>query len=306
MTDKAHPPVSLGDVLKREHREIMEVRKRRLANFNPGSMRPRAAAPARSVAEGAPPSGGVSDLEMHDPDWVHVIEKAHEANFVGLAFSGGGIRSATFNLGVLQALADLKLLCRIDYLSTVSGGGYIGSWLVAWTQRLGSFARLEEQISAHRVHLKDDKEQPPVRFLRVFSNYLTPKIGFFSGDTWAMIAIYLRNLLLNLTTVLALLATFLLVPSVAKAWACTALACPRVGYGLAAMGLAPLSIAFLMILVNMGFLSAPKMKQSPRFTEQRCILLLVSASVWRRRGSGAVAHQAVSFPPREIAFGTHE
>lgn len=114
----------------------------------------------------------------------------------------------------------------------------------------------------------------------MFSNYLTPKIGFFSGDTWAMIAIYLRNLLLNLTTVLALLATFLLLPSVAKAWACTALACPRVGYGLAAMGLAPLSIAFLMILVNMGFLSAPKMKQSPRFTEQRCILLLVSAPLF--------------------------
>ena len=46
---------------------------------------------------------------------------------VGLALSGGGVRSATFNLGILQALADCDLLKWVDYLSTVSGGGYIGS-----------------------------------------------------------------------------------------------------------------------------------------------------------------------------------
>jgi hypothetical protein len=45
---------------------------------------------------------------------------------VGLALSGGGIRSATFNLGLLQALARMGLLSKFDYLSTVSGGGYIG------------------------------------------------------------------------------------------------------------------------------------------------------------------------------------
>jgi hypothetical protein len=47
----------------------------------------------------------------------------------GLALSGGGIRSATFNLGLLQALCCERLIRRIDYLSTVSGGGYIGSCL---------------------------------------------------------------------------------------------------------------------------------------------------------------------------------
>ena len=46
---------------------------------------------------------------------------------IGLALSGGGIRSAAFNLGVLQALAHRDVLPRVDYLSTVSGGGYIGS-----------------------------------------------------------------------------------------------------------------------------------------------------------------------------------
>ncbi|MBI3480605.1 MAG: patatin-like phospholipase family protein [Nitrosomonadales bacterium] len=53
-------------------------------------------------------------------------------NLVGLAFSGGGIRSATFNLGVIQALAERRCLRKFDYLSTVSGGGYIGSWLTSW------------------------------------------------------------------------------------------------------------------------------------------------------------------------------
>ena len=41
---------------------------------------------------------------------------------VGLALSGGGIRSATFSLGVLQGLAQLKLLKNVDYLSTVKIG----------------------------------------------------------------------------------------------------------------------------------------------------------------------------------------
>ena len=46
-------------------------------------------------------------------------------NLVGLAFSGGGIRSATFGLGVLEALKKEGLLKKIDYLSTVSGGAIL-------------------------------------------------------------------------------------------------------------------------------------------------------------------------------------
>lgn len=44
-----------------------------------------------------------------------------------LAFSGGGVRSATICLGVLRGLARTGLLRKFDYLSTVSGGGYIGA-----------------------------------------------------------------------------------------------------------------------------------------------------------------------------------
>jgi Patatin-like phospholipase len=53
-----------------------------------------------------------------------------EADAVGLALSGGGIRSATFSLGVLMALARRNILPQVDYLSTVSGGGYLGAFLI--------------------------------------------------------------------------------------------------------------------------------------------------------------------------------
>jgi hypothetical protein len=63
-------------------------------------------------------------------------QEAKEAeNLVGLSFSGGGIRSATFNLGVLQGLAANKLLRKIDYLSSVSGGSYINSTAAQFSQR---------------------------------------------------------------------------------------------------------------------------------------------------------------------------
>lgn len=267
MATTLQPPVSLGDVLDAEHIEINKVRaKRHPAGFERGKNRKPAPAPAAPIAETAP----VIDPEW-DTKWVDVTQQAHMMNLTGLAFSGGGIRSASFNLGVLQALADLKLLFRVDYLSTVSGGGYIGAWLAAWTKRVKSFARVQEEISTHRVNLNKDKEQPPVRFLRVFSNYLTPKLGVFSGDTWAMIAIYLRNLLLNQTIIMALLATLLLLPRVALA----AFDKPHVRNFL--LGAEPwmLLAALVMILINVGYLDAWKRKGAPRLTEQKWVLLLV-------------------------------
>ncbi len=144
-----------------------------------------------------------------------VLRRAHEARMAGIAFSGGGIRSATFNLGVLQALADLRLLRKFHYLSTVSGGGYIGSWLVAWIHRRGG--DLEEVSCALRTawseHLSG-RAPEEIRFLRRFSNYLTPKLGWLGADTWTVIAIYLRNVLLNMTTLVAALAFVLMLPRV--------------------------------------------------------------------------------------------
>src|ERR1700726_688773 len=66
-----------------------------------------------------------------------LLRKMHdrEAPLSALCISGGGIRSATFALGAIQAFAEKGILADFDYLSTVSGGGYIGGWLSAWKQR---------------------------------------------------------------------------------------------------------------------------------------------------------------------------
>jgi hypothetical protein len=42
-----------------------------------------------------------------------------------------------------------------------------------------------------------DTKPRQITFLREYSNYLTPKLGVFSGDTWAFIGSYVRNLILN-------------------------------------------------------------------------------------------------------------
>ncbi len=149
----------------------------------------------------------------------------HE-ELLGLAFSGGGIRSATFNLGVLQGLSELKLLREFDYLSTVSGGGYIGSWLSAWIHRAEEANRAQakkenrprhtpgvETVQA-QLSLRDPPHTEPkeVTFLRSYSNYLTPKAGLFSTDSLAAVATYLRNLMLNLAILLLCLTVVLLLP----------------------------------------------------------------------------------------------
>ncbi len=125
---------------------------------------------------------------------------ADERPLVGLAISGGGIRSATFGLGVLQALKQHGRLARFDYLSTVSGGGYIGGWLSANCVR-------------HPTWLHPDTSwKSSIDHLRRYSNYLSPKVGFFSADTWSMASIWLRNALLIQATVALAIAAVLLAP----------------------------------------------------------------------------------------------
>lgn len=129
-----------------------------------------------------------------------------------LCLSGGGIRSATFALGVLQGLARLSLLKQFDYLSTVSGGGYIGSWLTAWIHRHPEgVAGVTEELR-RPPSTTQGPEPEPVKWLRRYSNYLTPKLGLLSVDSWTLLGSYLRNLTLNWLVLVPLLATVLLAP----------------------------------------------------------------------------------------------
>lgn len=211
-----------------------------------------------------------------------------------ICLSGGGIRSATFCLGVLQGLATYGLLKRFDYISSVSGGGYISSWLISWIKRPGDAAKgktgiefVEEQLSQAPPHFVQPRRKyaglvervqtissslgwkwnvkqlvecltpkrkidegkkldapsrlplgPPedspycvktedgkrnryeepgaLNFLRAYSNYLTPRVGFLGADTWVAIASFVRNLLLNQAILFSALAAFLLLPRFAQ------------------------------------------------------------------------------------------
>lgn len=206
----------------------------------------------KDVASGRDVAGGVAGQQK-------LYRSLGGLDRAALALSGGGIRSAAFGLGVIQALAthprpnklrDLfeaapaphatvpaneakaeskpaarvaesgapepevkkpemrvalerknsvvepqtSLLAQLHYLSTVSGGGYIGSWLSAWRYR-ASFEQVRNSLIGRPGG--PDVEPHALGWLRGYSNYLTPKLGALSGDTWAGVAIFLRNLLLN-------------------------------------------------------------------------------------------------------------
>jgi hypothetical protein len=143
-------------------------------------------------------------LPTEDP-----IETAKTMDIHSLAFSGGGIRSATFNLGVLQAFAKAGLLSRFDYLSTVSGGGYVGSWFVAWIKRAGSVHKISDRLNPDRSTDPMADEVRPIRWLRMYSNYLSPSTGIMSVDSWTVGMTITRNMLLNQILILLMLFTLL-------------------------------------------------------------------------------------------------
>jgi hypothetical protein len=164
---------------------------------------------ARSAVEPQPRAGADPT-----PDG-EIYRSLHAADLWALCLSGGGIRSATFALGLVQGLARAGLLERFHYLSTVSGGGYIGSWLSSWASRHDDgFAGVAEDLKSTAI---DGGEPKPVRHLRSFTAYLTPRTGILSADTWTLIATYLRNLLLNWLIIMPLLAALLLTPKIGLA-----------------------------------------------------------------------------------------
>lgn len=87
---------------------------------------------------------------------------------IGLSISGGGIRSATFGLGVLHALAKHRVLQDVDYLSTVSGGGYLGCFL---STQLAGGKSIDELFEV----VPGAPEPVAVRSLRNNSEYILSK-----------------------------------------------------------------------------------------------------------------------------------
>ncbi|HXT19485.1 MAG TPA: patatin-like phospholipase family protein, partial [Thermoanaerobaculia bacterium] len=156
----------------------------------------------------------------------------------GLCLSGGGIRSSTFCLGVLQAFAKHNLLVRFDYLSTVSGGGYIGSCLTSlltrprgsktrepWRHDVGLDGKTfpltglapdePDRVAAKtRLHVRNQ-----MHHLRTHSEYLMSHRGVLSRDLLRALgqvgggivytlAIYLLLLAVGVTLLHLLVSTF--------------------------------------------------------------------------------------------------
>ncbi len=113
---------------------------------------------------------------------------------IGLALSGGGIRSAAFCLGVMQALAKQGIMKQVDYLSTVSGGGYIGA--------AASLNMARDGQSFPFVDATDLKDSDAVKVLRDRTNYL--RVGEIAS-TLESITIYVRGVVANLLFVLPVL-----------------------------------------------------------------------------------------------------
>jgi len=141
------------------------------------------------------------------------IHRQSPAERSALCLSGGGIRSAVFSLGVLQGLARRGLLEKFDYLSTVSGGGYMGSLLSAWIHRHPrGIDGVSDELAGRSEVSALAPEPAPLSYLRSYSNYLSPRLGLFSADAWTLASTYVRNLYLHWLTLIPLLISVLLVP----------------------------------------------------------------------------------------------
>jgi hypothetical protein len=223
-----------------------------------------------------------SELVKEFYRWVHGLQ-GKKADRSALCFSGGGIRSATFGLGIVQGLAHRKLLGAFDFLSTVSGGGYLGSWLAAWIRRAG-LATVEEELR-RRPEQPMSPEPEPVRHLRSYSRYMSPKPGFLSADTWTLVGIFLRNLLLNWLVLLPMMAAALMFPRVSTS---VIMAVPFPGQARAsawALGVAMAAgwLAIAYITANRPSLtdvSPPRSRLPRRFRSQGWFLLLCLLPLW--------------------------
>jgi len=135
------------------------------------------------------------------PDPPRPTHPSTDFRLVGLALSGGGIRSASFCLGVLQTLAEKGILRQVDYLSTVSGGGYIGSCLSAAASQPQTAGTSREKFPFR--HEPGQTEPRAFKQLRNHASYLAQR-GLLE---WARIpALVLRGVVTNLLLALPVLA----------------------------------------------------------------------------------------------------
>lgn len=138
------------------------------------------------------------------PELKEPCIEGRDRSLTGLALSGGGIRSASFASGLLQALAEEKYLESFDYLSTVSGGGYAGTALT-WSMHQASHTGANDFINTMVNEVQDTKEYQPMgptfdipllKHIRRRANYLSP------NDTISLMVGLLNTIRMSVTSVL--------------------------------------------------------------------------------------------------------
>jgi hypothetical protein len=139
-------------------------------------------------------------------------------DLVGLALSGGGVRSATFSLGVLQSLSRGGLLSSVDYLSTVSGGGFMGACLCSLLSPLEGSTKFTASWGGFPLkHVPGVVEGKALRKLRVSANYL----GESLVDQLTIPVLIVRGVILNMMAVFPFVWGLALIKERAPFWLCT-------------------------------------------------------------------------------------
>jgi hypothetical protein len=152
-------------------------------------------------------------------------ERGDRRDWTGVALSGGGIRSAIFCLGALQALAAKGLLGNFDYISSVSGGGFTASSLQWYfhTNSESGVTKANFPYGASKASVTSDTENDKrLNYLRSHGQYLAPGGGI---SIWSGLAVVLRTVFLNLAVwipigalvLLLLMAPFVIVESYSSA-----------------------------------------------------------------------------------------
>lgn len=187
----------------------LELQEMAYGTRQPDAETPPAIAPAEVDICFAPVKFGIAEFnaienakEINESEAAEVasrraacgIETETRTDAVGMALSGGGIRSATFCLGVVQVLAERGLMGQFDYLSTVSGGGYTGSFITSCIGSERSFSDLGRPYGP---------DTDPVRHVRQNAKYLS---AANLRERWLVLVGTLAGMLLNWTAPLFVIA----------------------------------------------------------------------------------------------------
>ena len=123
---------------------------------------------------------------------TRVVELSGKQDTVGICFSGGGVRSACYNLGALQALQERGILSNADYLAAVSGGAYIASAHAVLRRGFEKSADASEDADTSRWPAFS-RGSPEEKFFRNNSSYIAPG----PLDKIRVISVWFRGFLLN-------------------------------------------------------------------------------------------------------------